>query len=205
MATTLRVFLALTPPSGWQEQCDAAQCRLKAILQAQSGREQRSIKWVAPENIHLTLLFLGEVAACHIPEIAAAVERAAQSTPSFVLDAGELGSFPSRGAPRVLWLGVRESGALQSLRARLTSELKARRGVLCPAAAPDFEAGRFAPHLTLARIKHSDAGLTRVLRAQLADFALPPFAPWPVDELQLLRSQLTPQGAEYSCLAAARL
>jgi 2'-5' RNA ligase len=206
MSDTVRAFLALAPPHEWREYFAATQNCLREFFVAQAPQALRSIKWVTSENIHLTLLFLGEIAVENIPELAALLESAVSRTPAFDLSVSGFGCFPPHGAPRVLWLGVNAPIALRELQAKLVRELAPRRAVLCPAAgARAFQAAGFSPHLTLARLKNLDPKSARALRAMLDTFPIPSFSSWHVTEVQLLRSDLTSRGAKYSLLATARL
>lgn len=133
----MRLFLALELPEPLRAALQALQARLR---QAEAGW-----RWVRPESVHLTLRFLGEVDPGRLPELSARWGRAATSGRPTVVEAGGLGTFPPRGRPRVLWIGLRDLGesGLAALAASL--ELEARSAGFPPEERP------FAPHLTLAR------------------------------------------------------
>jgi 2'-5' RNA ligase len=206
MTETVRAFLALSPPRAWLEYIGALQSRLAQKMNRTALRGNRSVRWVNAENAHLTLLFLGEVAESGVTEITAAMQRAAASTQPFDLNAGGIGCFPSRGVPRVLWLGMDDSGALETLQKKLACELSPRREVLCPHAdARSFQASGFSPHLTLARFKNLDSQLVRAIQETLTNYHVPPSPPWRVEKVQLLQSVLASHGPEYSLVASARI
>src|SRR5439155_22126101 len=93
----IRLFVAIRMPAKVQRALAAEQRRLAA---AGVG-----LRWVRPESIHLTLVFLGNVAAERVPAIEAAMQAAAAEAPPLRLAVRGLGCFPPRGAPRVLWAG----------------------------------------------------------------------------------------------------
>ena len=101
------------------------------------------IRWVRPENLHLTVEFFGETSEERIPALMDALAGAAAAVPPFTLQFGGLGVFGGVRHPRVVWLGV-ESGGLHTLHGRVADVLR--------------EAGwqpdprKFSPHLTLGRV-----------------------------------------------------
>ncbi|MGH9749049.1 MAG: RNA 2',3'-cyclic phosphodiesterase [Candidatus Polarisedimenticolia bacterium] len=109
------------------------------------------VRWVRPEGIHVTFKFLGEAGAGGRPAIEAALERAAARAAPFRLHTGGLGSFPDRGQPRVLWIGLGgDLAAAAKLHAALESEF-------APLGFP-IEERTFRPHLTLGRVKGAPHG-----------------------------------------------
>jgi 2'-5' RNA ligase len=146
-------------------------------------------KWVTPEQMHVTLRFLGSVAAEQVPVIVAALGRVTSAP--FALALAGVGAFPRRAgpsAPRVLWAGVAPHGPVQALKAAIDAAL-----------GPDPESsGRdFTPHVTLARLPHT-RGLP--LAPYLAAQAALTSASWPVDSFALYESRTLPGGAEYRVL-----
>jgi 2'-5' RNA ligase len=147
--------------------------------------------WARPESLHVTLKFVGEVGAERVDVLSRAAAAAAAGSEPFGLSVEEAGTFPPRGAARVLWLGVLDaSGALARLQRRLED--------VCEAAGFPREARAFKPHLTLARLRSpKDAhALSEAHRRQ-------PFGPhvFKVSELLLMRSQLGPGGSRYTPLS----
>lgn len=141
-------------------------------------------RWVPPEQVHLTLHFLGEVDPPLLEEIAAAVEHPA--TPAFPLTTGHLGAFPSLRQPRVLWLGLEESSPLRALHLELGLSL-ARIGL-------EGDTRAFHPHLTLARLKGTPTPAVAELIARPPD--APPLT-FQVDRVILYESILSPGGATH--------
>lgn len=102
------------------------------------------IRWVPPENLHLTLEFFGEIEEGRIPELEAALAKAAAGTREFTMKIGGPGAFGGARHPRVVWLGI-DSEGLRELRGRTVAALRE--------AGWEPEPREFAPHLTLGRME----------------------------------------------------
>ncbi len=139
-------------------------------------------KWVAPEQFHLTLRFIGEVEGGLYDEIVEALGDV--EAPAFRLALVGVGHFPPRGAPRVLWAGVNDGAAPGRLHDRIEARLR-QLGV-----APDRRG--FAPHVTLARLKQAPLARVRDYLALHGAFATQDF---PVTEFHLYSSHLGAAGA----------
>jgi 2'-5' RNA ligase len=189
MKNTVRTFIAV-------ETSDAVRQRAAGLIGifAATGAQ---VSWVKPHNLHLTLKFLDEVPLDSIPQVSAAVQKAVVGREPFELEIRTAGAFPSVGRPRTLWLGTGYgSEALGELHAALESALK-------PIGFPK-EHRRFAAHLTIGRVRGPGPGLAELgpLIKQQADFTAGRF---PVAELVVFSSQLTPQGPVYEALSRAAL
>jgi len=103
------------------------------------------VRWVHDEGLHMTLKFFGEVAPERLDVIAEALRFAADGADALPLELGELGAFPSRNRPRVLWVGVQAPPALELLQDRM------ERG--CEAIGFPPEGAPFEPHITLGRVR----------------------------------------------------
>jgi 2'-5' RNA ligase len=188
----LRLFVALEPP-------DLVRRRLAALqgeLRRAAGRAAGEVKWVAPENVHLTLQFLGAVSEERVADVAAAVAGTAAAGAPLELAVTGAGAFPSARRARVLWAGL--AGDLAPLQA-LVAELGRR---LAPLGFPPEERP-FSPHLTLGRAR--DARGLPGLAAALAHAGGETAARWRAGELILFRSHLSPHGPRYEALARAPL
>jgi 2'-5' RNA ligase len=190
---TVRVFIAIELDAAVREALDGLQSRLKRAPQSRLGR------WVAPESIHLTLKFLGEVPASRVPELQQALERACAGVPPFELAVTGLGCFPDPKRPRVVWVGVEElTGALVRLQRAVEAEL-GRLGFRP-------EGRGFTPHLTLARVRDQANSRERAeLGAWIGQQAVGWLAAMRVGQVCLMRSVLRPEGAVYIRLGAAPL
>ncbi len=144
----------------------------------------RGVKWVEPENMHLTLAFLGDVEESRIPEVEYVIYAATEGIDEpLSLQAQGLGAFPDEEKARVLWAGLDgEVPRLIALQARLVTELKA--------AGFEVDSKRYRPHITLARFRFPQRMPERLARLQV-------FGEWQVTELQLVESHLRPAGARY--------
>ncbi len=141
-------------------------------------------RWLDDEQLHLTLRFIGEVDGLLYRDIKKALFDV--SAEPFELSLKGVGTFPPRGQPTVLWVGLEKSEALLSLHRKIESIL--RQIGLEP------EARKYSPHITLAYLK--DAPMSR-LGAFLTEYALFQTAPFEVTEFQLYSSTLTSKGAVY--------
>lgn len=144
------------------------------------------MRWVDPAQLHVTLIFLGQVPEEGVPAIRAALDRPF-TLPVFTLQAAGLGTFPPRGAPRVIWVGI---GDGQASLVRLHEETAARLEPL--GFLPDR---RFTPHLTLGRVKEAFAPLPPGWRDAPADAGRSA-----VRAMTLFRSTLGPKGALHDAL-----
>jgi len=183
MPETIRAFIAIELPTQVRE----------GIGQVQVAMQSMGLRgaWIRPENIHLTLRFLGDIRSAAIETIAGAMAEAAKSCGPFQLSGKSVGVFPNTDRPRVLWVGVAgQVERLQKLQHSLTEQLA---GCGYPE-----ERRRFHGHLTVARFKRPPpAGvLLQAIQAQAAFETEPSFA----GELILLQSLLKPSGAVYSPL-----
>src|SRR5438105_674437 len=77
-------------------------------LQETLGRASEGVRWVEPENLHVTLLFLGEVEDRDLPAVCAAVAECTARQPLFPMTVERAGCFGNPRRPRTLWVGVGE-------------------------------------------------------------------------------------------------
>jgi len=167
---------------------DAA-CELQEALQ-RACRGGSRVKWVERPNLHLTLKFVGDTPAGKLDEIIEiAGEAAAECSPSQI-DLRGVGCFPPRGAPRTIWMGLREEcPALTELAYALGRRL-------VEAELAEAERHPFTAHFTLGRVK--DPGGGRDLREAIEQLAEEPVGQMDVNRFCLFSSDLTPQGPVYT-------
>ena len=139
-------------------------------------------KWVSPEQMHLTVRFIGEVDGALFRDIKNILGEV--SLASFILQLKGVGFFPPRGAPRVLWVGMEKSEPLQLLRKKIDSRLL-QVGV-------EPEGRKFSPHISLARLKNSPVQKIANFLAGNGLFSQEPFQ---VEEFKLYSSILSSKGA----------
>ncbi|HUT96644.1 MAG TPA: RNA 2',3'-cyclic phosphodiesterase [Dehalococcoidales bacterium] len=188
----VRCFIAIELPEEIKKGLRELQAQLKAGSRA-------PVKWVDPENIHLTLKFLGNVSADRINEITKAMTEAVRGTPSFPLEIRELGVFPNPRRVQIVWVGLGgEVETLARLQQRIESGLE---GLGFPA-----EGRRFTPHLTLARLRDRATPDERQKLGQLiADTGFDAARSFIADSVNLMKSQLTGEGPIYTRLSSAAL
>lgn len=151
------------------------------------------VRWLWPEQQHLTLRFIGELDNGRMYDLAEALALVA-GVP-FELRLKGIGHFPPRGEPKVIWAGVEKSEELERLKRRIDRAL-AEAGV-------PRETRKFAPHVTLARIR-GPLSPDRV-GTYLARHSLYQSQPFAVSSFHLFSSWLRPQGAEYQIEASYEL
>lgn len=139
-------------------------------------------RWVADEQIHLTLRFIGEVDAGVFQGIREGLAEIRGS--AFALRLVGIGFFPPRRQPHVLWAGVEPVEPVVALRNRVES-LLVRLGI-------DPEGRKFSPHVTMARLRNTEPAK---LTGYLAGNALFASSEFEVDAFHLYSSVLTNKGA----------
>jgi 2'-5' RNA ligase len=149
-----------------------------------------------PENLHVTLAFLGELDAEAAGRAAEAVRKTAAAVQPATVEWGRPGAFPSLARARVVWLGLAGVEEVTATQVRLVGELRAHE---LPA-----EERKFRPHLTLARVR---SGLSRETTDRLAErLAAIPAPPAAVAESLVLYSSRLGRGpAVYEPLVTATL
>ncbi len=187
-----RLFVALDPP-------EAVRRRVAALgleLRRSAGRRADEVRWVPPENVHLTLQFLGAVPEERVGAIEAAVRAAAAARQPLSLELRGAGGFPNARRPRVVWAGV--AGEIDGL-AALVADLGRR---LAPLGfAP--EERPFSAHLTLGRAR--DGRGAPGLAGALAQAAEAGGTPWRAADVALFESHLSPKGPRYEVVLRAPL
>lgn len=188
----VRSFIAIELP----DELKLGLARLEAQLKMS---KQPWVKWVDPYSIHLTLKFLGSITADRISEITGAMGAATQGIPPFRLEVKDLGVFPSLRRVQVAWVGISgEVNKLSQLLQRLESNLT-RLG-FAPESRP------FTPHLTLARLRNRASLDERQSFGQLiAATGFKAAYTIKVDAINLMRSQLTREGAIHSRISSVGL
>jgi 2'-5' RNA ligase len=189
---TKRLFVAIFPPAGIVTGLQAAVAGLAREIPA------RAIRWTRPEQVHLTLNFLGAIELARIPEIKAAVRAACNGhTPHKVRAAG-LGCFPNESRPQIIWAGL--VGELRRLQ-RLKEEMDARL-LACGCAGEDRP---FRPHLTIGRVSKLNGAVRKQVTEALLRERNRDFGEWQVARVDLMESTLLPQGAVYDTLESIPL
>jgi 2'-5' RNA ligase len=187
-----RLFVAVAVPDDVKAKLAAVQADLRRVL------PDHNVRWARPEQFHLTLRFLGDVAAARAEALAEAIRASCGGFDVLQMRAERIGCFPERGYPRVVWVGVRDQAnqlpRLQQLVEAATKDFTSEPG-----------AERFTGHLTLARIKGIKRSEAEALSKAAAEMADRSFGQWTAYQIDLMRSELLPQGAQHSSLASIAL
>lgn len=187
----LRAFIAIDIPP-----------EIKQVISVQTASLRKesgcTVRWVPIENMHLTLKFLGNVSSANLDLLAQAVRSECAQIAPFTVSVEQLGCFPNPRRPRVLWIGLSAPQELHRLQRQVEAST-ARLGY-----APDHKP--FSPHLTIGRVREQTTpqelqALTRLLEQT----ALASLGGFTVNEVHLYKSDLKPEGAVYTRLAAAPL
>jgi len=154
----------------------------------------RALKPVAPENIHVTLKFLGDTDERCIPQLTKIMQDAVEGVSPFTVRLVGTGAFPNPRTARVLWVGMEGAEPLKGIVKRLEDG--------CDLIGYGRDKQAFSPHLTLARVREG-------FNADLADFIKyghgKDFGSFTVKTLKLKKSVLTPAGPIYSDVAEVHL
>ncbi len=177
----MRLFVALEIPAPLREHF----AQLVKILHVSAPHT----KWVRPQNLHVTMKFIGEAGAAKLPAICSALSTVRSEQPIELHFRG-LGFFPSEQFPRVLWAGMAASQNMRLLAADMDDALEK--------AGFPREPKPFTPHLTLARFQ--PPGMPAKLHAAFQEYASRDFGALHTREFQLIESKLKPTGAEYTTL-----
>jgi RNA 2',3'-cyclic 3'-phosphodiesterase len=185
----MRLFVAIDVPEAWRTALTEAQRAMPPDL-------ARSLRFVEPHLVHLTLKFIGEVADERAPEllVPALDDAAAGCAVSFAL--GRAGTFGPPARTQVAWLGV--DGDMDALR------VLAARVDVAVATALDVprEARPLSPHLTLARVRRGATPEQRRAVAEAIEALAPPMSyPFTAQEVVLVRSHLGSGSPRYEVLS----
>ncbi|HJT78661.1 MAG TPA: RNA 2',3'-cyclic phosphodiesterase [Gemmataceae bacterium] len=185
----IRTFVAVGLDKSVHDRTVALQEHLAA-----TGAE---VKWVEPENLHVTLLFLGEVVDRDVPAVCRAVAGACAPLAPFRMSVQGAGCFPNPRRPRTLWVGVGEGAqALVALHDALEPPL-------LELGCYRREERSYTPHITLGRVRSDRPNSD--LAAALAKYAGWQSGAMPVREVLVMSSELTPKGPVYTVMSRGRL
>ena len=188
----IRSFIAIPVPSPGIQALEEAAKRLESDI-------GRSVRWVRPESIHLTLKFMGDIQAEMSERVLEALPPVAARFSPIDLSISGMGVFPNPRRPRVLWAGVH--GDLETLSALQLAidEAVGKLGV-------PKEQRAFSPHLTLGRVRRDvPEGQLRRIGQTMADGELSGVPSWTADTVNLMRTELDPAGARHYLVGSATI
>lgn len=176
---TIRAFVAVPLP------VEARQALASVSEELDERVPDRSVRWVKPESMHLTLRFLGDTEGFRVPAVAEALDHVSARHQPFDLRLHSLGCFPNTRRPRVIWCGLKQDvPAVQALKSDLDKALTDLGW--------EPEKRLYQPHITLGRVK-DQRGLDDVRwEADVEPFLIP------VEKIHLMESKLLRTGAVYT-------
>lgn len=178
-----RIFIALRIETG--------ESFLSMLSSFKSGLSEDMIKWTNPDNIHITLAFLGDTEEKTITAIISMLKERCEGSGKFDLIIKGSGVFRNFNDPRIIWTGIEQSEKLSHLNDIITNGLKML-GI-------KLEDRPFKPHLTIGRIKHiNDKGKLKALTEQFQSFKVQIV---PINEVILYESILLKTGSVYKPLS----
>jgi 2'-5' RNA ligase len=183
----LRSFIAIELPESIQSALSDIQTDFK--------KSDVDVRWVRPENIHLTLKFLGTIEESMVRSITDVLKKASGSYGTFTLTLSGVGVFPNVRSPRVMWVGTNESSVLTDLQADIENGL-ASLGF-------EREKRKYTAHLTLGRFKSSRG--KRALKEKVETYRERVPGSFDVGTISLMKSDRGPAGAKYTRVAEVRL
>ena len=187
----LRAFIAVDLPFEIRD----AIGRAMAPLQKGIGS---IVRWVAMENMHLTLKFLGDVSPSNVEMLSQMLQAEADLFNCFDLRLSGLGSFPNLKRPRVIFIGIQAPPTLEALQRGIESASR-RLGY-------ESEERGFSPHLTIGRLRQNvTATEQQAIRRALEETRIDSLGTARVDSVHLYKSDLKPSGSVYTKLCSAPL
>lgn len=184
----MRLFVGVELDEEVRAACAAA---ARAAEERLRGAGAPSIRWIPPENLHITLAFLGHLAESRTASIVGALggQWAAEEFPFALAGAG---AFPPSGPPRTLWVGVRQGSDRLGELYGVVAERLSGVGI-------EPERRPYHPHITIGRVTHANRATARKVRAVLEAVRVAN-ASGRVRSLTLFESRLSSIGARYEPL-----
>jgi len=167
-----------------------------AQIQAEFRSVGPDVKWVEPENLHITLKFLGEVEKERLLEVIEKTKLGVGEISNFKVHLSGLGTFPSVKSPRIVWVGV--SQGKDELR-RLSEGIEEN---LSHLGFPKEKRG-FSAHLTIGRVR-SPKGKEKLVK-KIEELEATDVGEFPVDKVLVMESQLSSKGPTYRIIEVVNL
>jgi len=187
----LRAFIAIEIPGEIKKEIASQTVGLRQAA-------GRSVRWAAPENIHLTIKFLGEISSSSIDSLTQTLKTESSQHTPFEITARNLGTFPNLNRARIIWIGLDAPPALGKLQ-RDIEAAAARLGY--PA-----EDKPFSAHLTIGRVREQiSPAEAQSLHSALENAQIGMLGTFTAEFVHLFRSDLKPGGPVYTRLFTAAL
>jgi 2'-5' RNA ligase len=191
-AEVIRTFIAVDLPSSVLEALGQITAQLQEKL------PETPVRWVDCTKMHLTLKFLGDISKENITMVEKILQTEALKRQVMEIGVGGIGAFPKMRHPRVIWVGVEAPSDLFDLRRGIEDGV-ARLGY-------NYDKYEFTPHLTLGRIsRKASARDVRKVGNVLHEFQVGFLGVARIDAVHLYRSDLQPDGAQYTRLFSAEI
>ena len=188
----MRTFIAIDFPPEIIEKIE------QVIDYFKTQTPESALKWVAPEKLHLTIKFIGEISGEILPQAKSLISDALKNQQAFFISIQGLGMFPDVKNPRVIWLGIAGGDPLVMIHESLDQRLKEIQ--IKP------EPRGYSPHLTIARVlRQTDQKTARLIGDTLSKFTVDSLGTIRVNEIRLYQSDLTPRGPNYTPLLTVPL
>jgi len=188
----IRTFIAVDLPSSVLDALGQISAQLQEKL------PETPVRWVNYQKMHLTLKFLGDISTENIGMVKKILQSEGAKRSAMELGIGGIGAFPKMRHPRVIWIGVEAPTDLFDLRRGIEDGV-ARLGY-------NYDKYEFTPHLTLGRIsRKASARDVRTVGNVLHEIQVGYIGAARIEAVHLYRSDLSPDGAKYSCLFSAPL
>jgi 2'-5' RNA ligase len=191
-----RVFVAVNLPDGIKQELSSVENEVQALF-PQEVREGL-IKWVPPKNLHITLLFLGNIDNKQVLALENVIREIAAGCAPFLIKLKKLSyGPPNQMPPRLIWLDVEDNPSLKEI-AETLKKKAGERGIL-----KKNEKRGFLPHITLGRIK---TWLWRRMEIEeRPEIERDINLSFEVRSIEIMESILKRSGAEYSVLSSVKL
>jgi 2'-5' RNA ligase len=191
-ADVIRTFIAVDLPTSVLDALGQISNQLQEKL------PDTPVRWVDYRKMHLTLKFLGDISRENISMVEKILQTEASKRQVMEVGVGGIGAFPKMRHPRVIWVGVEAPSELFDLRRGIEDGV-ARLGY-------NYDKYEFTPHLTLGRIsRKASARDVRRVGNVLHEFQVGFLGVARIDAVHLYRSDLQPDGAQYTRLFSAEI
>jgi len=177
----MRCFIAIELPEAVKSTLSGIEEELK--------KSKADVRWVKPDNVHLTLKFFGNIEEKKTEKIIEIMESICNQYAPFTIEIKGMGTFPNIKSPRVLWVGIEGNDTLKTLQKEIENKMES--------IGFEREDRAFTAHLTLGRFRSSieKEGLLKAVKLHEKDTFVGSIN---VQSLSLIRSDLHPEGARYS-------
>jgi 2'-5' RNA ligase len=188
LSQRFRLFVAILVPEAVRIEMIRVQQELRRLA------PHDAVRWTKPEQFHLTLRFLGDVSSDRAAALKESVQTVCSGESALRLRAQGVGFFPNTRSPRVIWVGVNDGeGHLVALQKKIENTV--RRFTEEPGGE------NFEGHVTLGRFKHFKRQEIGELTVRAQTMKNQEFGEWTAQEIEIIRSELSPEGARYTSLA----